>query len=55
MNDQLNTCNKIHVQDLTLTFISRSYLGQNPEKLANCLKIFFSRTVSARGEEKAVS
>jgi hypothetical protein len=36
INDRLNTCYKIHVQDLTLTFISRSYLGQHPLKLANC-------------------
>jgi hypothetical protein len=59
MNDRLNTCNKIHVQDLTLTFISRSHLGQNLLKQqilkkAKSLKIFFSRTMSARGEQKAV-
>jgi hypothetical protein len=28
MNDRFNTCNIIHIHDLTLTFISRSYLGQ---------------------------
>jgi hypothetical protein len=44
-----------HVRDLTLTFISRSYLGQKPVKTANYLKIYISRTVNARGEQKAVS
>jgi hypothetical protein len=39
---------------LTLTFISRSYFGEKPLKIANSLKIFFSRTFSARGEQKAV-
>jgi hypothetical protein len=39
MNDRVNTCNKIHGQDLTLTFISRSHLGQKPVKTANSLKI----------------
>jgi hypothetical protein len=40
-------------QDLTLTFLLRSYLRQHSQKLANFFKIF-SRTVSARGEEKAI-
>jgi hypothetical protein len=40
MNDRLNTCNKINVRDLTLTFISRSHLGQKPVKTAKSLKIF---------------
>jgi hypothetical protein len=35
MNDCRNTCYKIHVWDLTLTFISRSYLGQKPVKTGN--------------------
>jgi hypothetical protein len=39
MNDRVNTCNKIHGQDLTLTFISRSHLGQKPVKTSNSLKI----------------
>jgi hypothetical protein len=38
-----------------LTFISRSYLGKKPVKTANILKIFFSKTIKARGEQKAVS
>jgi hypothetical protein len=45
----------IKFKDLTLTFISNSYLDQHPLKLENCLKIFFSRTASARSEEKPVS
>jgi hypothetical protein len=51
MNDHLNTCNEIHVRDLTL--ISRSNFGQKPVKTANSLKIF-SRTIKARCEQKAV-
>jgi hypothetical protein len=47
--------NKIHVHDLTLTFILRSYLGQKPVKTANSLKISFSRILNARGEERLVS
>jgi hypothetical protein len=38
MNDCLNTCNQIHIKYFTLTFISRSYLGQKPVKTANSLK-----------------
>jgi hypothetical protein len=44
----VSTRYKIHVRDLTLTFISRSYLGQKPIKTAKSLKI-------TRGEQKAVS
>jgi hypothetical protein len=54
MNDRLNICYKIYDWDLTLTFISRSYLGQKHVKTANSLKIF-SRNINARGEQKAVS
>jgi hypothetical protein len=50
MNDCLNTCNKIYVRDLTLTFISSSHLGQKLVKTAKFF--FFSRTVSATGEQK---
>jgi hypothetical protein len=50
----VSTRDEIHVRDLTLTFISRSYLGQKHEKTAYSLKIF-SRTINARGEQKAVS
>jgi hypothetical protein len=41
-NDCVNTCNKIHVRNLTLTFISRSYLGLKPKNKTKPLKIFSS-------------
>jgi hypothetical protein len=44
---------KTNVQDLTLTFNSRSFLG--PVKTGNSIKILFSRTTNARIERKAVS
>jgi hypothetical protein len=33
----------------------RSNLGQKPKNIAKSLKIFFCRTICARGEQKAVS
>jgi hypothetical protein len=39
-----------------LTFLSRSNLSQKPQQIAKSVKkIFFSRTTSARVEQKAVS
>jgi hypothetical protein len=38
MNDRLNTCYKIHIRDLTMAFILRSYLGQKTCKNSKFLK-----------------